>query len=172
MRFIGTAFRAHNPRWSFRPTSGDGAAIHGGRFNAKGLPALYLALDPTTALKEASQGFPNKMEPCVICSYEVDCEDIVDLADEAGRRAEKVKESVLSAGWFAYLARGAEPPQWMLVRRLISNGAAGLLARSYASGATAADRNLVLWRWGPDMPHRIVVFDPSGRLPKDQLSWT
>jgi RES domain-containing protein len=29
----------------------------------------------------------------------------------------------------------------------------------------------VLWDWGPDLPHKVTVFDPSGRLPKDQLSW-
>lgn len=25
--------------------------------------------------------------------------------------------------------------------------------------------------WGQDLPHKVRVFDPSGRLPKDQLSW-
>ena len=46
-----------------------------------------------------------------------------------------------------------------------------MLAPSFAPGAEADDVNLVLWDWGPDLPHRIAVFDPSGRLPKDQLSW-
>ena len=36
MRFEGLAYRAHNPRWSWAPTSGEGARLHGGRFNAKG----------------------------------------------------------------------------------------------------------------------------------------
>lgn len=31
--------------------------------------------------------------------------------------------------------------------------------------------NLVLWRWGPELPNRIRVYDPSGRLPANQLSW-
>src|SRR5262249_792496 len=60
LRFEGLAYRAHDPRWSFRPLSGDGAAVHGGRFNPKGTPALYLALDPMTAIKEAAQGFARK----------------------------------------------------------------------------------------------------------------
>ena len=44
MRFQGDCYRAHNPMWSFSPLSGAGAAIHGGRFNSKGMPALYLSL--------------------------------------------------------------------------------------------------------------------------------
>jgi RES domain-containing protein len=49
---------------------------------------------------------------------------------------------------------------------------AGVLAPSYAPGASERDRNLVLWRWGPDLPHQVEVYDPSGRLPKNQLSWS
>jgi RES domain-containing protein len=30
---------------------------------------------------------------------------------------------------------------------------------------------VVLWTWGPDLPHNVNVFDPTGRLPKNQLSW-
>ena len=53
MRFQGATYRAHNPRWSFKPLSGGGAAVHGGRFNPKSVAALYLALDPITAIKES-----------------------------------------------------------------------------------------------------------------------
>jgi RES domain-containing protein len=35
----------------------------------------------------------------------------------------------------------------------------------------AADINLVLWRWSLALPHKVAVFDPGGRLPKNQLSW-
>ena len=47
-----------------------------------------------------------------------------------------------------------------------------MLAPSFANGADPHDHNLILWRWGPDLPHRVDVHDPSGRLPKNQLSWT
>lgn len=56
--------------------------------------------------------------------------------------------------------------------RLREQGIAGILVPSFASGAEIEDRNLVLWEWGADLPHKVTVFDPSGRLPKDQLSWT
>ena len=171
MRFQGTCYRAHDPRWSFKPLSGDGAAIHGGRFNPRGVPALYLALDPIGAVREASQGFAHKIEPCVLCAYDVDCDDIVDLRTDDARTAQNVTAPDMAAGWFSFLAEGDEPPSWRIARRLIGEGAAGMLAPSYAPGAMPADHNLILWRWGEKLPHRIAVFDPSGRLPKDQLSW-
>jgi RES domain-containing protein len=52
MRFQGICYRAHEPKWSFMPLSGSGASINGGRFNPKGIPALYLSLSVETAIKE------------------------------------------------------------------------------------------------------------------------
>lgn len=171
MRFRGTCYRAHDPRWSFKPASGEGAAIHGGRFNPKGVPALYLALDLVTAIKEANQGFARKIEPYVLCSYDVDCEDIADLTSDEGRAAHGVAFEEMTCAWFGFIAEGKEPPSWSTARRLMAEGIAGILVPSFASGATPEDRNLVLWRWGKDLPHQVAVFDPSGRLPRDQLSW-
>jgi RES domain-containing protein len=151
--------------------SGDGAAIRGARFNPQSASALYLALDPMTAIKEANQGFANKIEPCVICTYEIDCDDLVDLTTEEGRFEVGASLEILGAAWFSFLADRKEPPQWGLVRRLRGAGAAGALVPSFVVGARASDRNLVLWDWGPSSPHKVLVFDPSGKLPKNQLSW-
>ena len=172
MRFQGAAYRAHNPRWSFKPLSGEGAAVHGGRFNPKGTPALYLALDPIAAIKEASQSFARKFEPCVLCSYEVDCEDVVDLRTAPAQKAAGVDPVDMACPWFAEAAAGRLPASWRLAGRLIAAGAAGVVVPSYARGATADDANLVLWDWSERPPHRVAVFDPSGRLPKNQLSWS
>jgi hypothetical protein len=54
LRFQGTGYRAHDPKWSCIPLSGDGAAIDGGRFNPKGIPTFYLSLSIETALKEVA----------------------------------------------------------------------------------------------------------------------
>jgi RES domain-containing protein len=153
------------------PLSGEGAAVHGGRFNPRGTAALYLALDPMTAIKEAAQGFARKFEPCVLCTYEIDCEDVVDLRGEKERRAAGVRKGDMASAWFADAAARREPASWRLARRLIADGAAGLIAPSFVGGADAGDFNLVLWDWGDRLPHRVSVFDPSGRLPKSQLSW-
>jgi RES domain-containing protein len=171
LRFEGLAYRAHDPRWSFKPLSGDGAAIHGGRFSPKGTPALYVALDPMTAIKEAAQGFAHKFEPCVLCAYEIDCEDVIDLRGEKERRAAGVGEDEMACPWFAEAAAGREPASWRLARKLIAQGAAGLLVPSFVREATSTDVNLILWHWSAALPHKVAVFDPTGRLPRNQLSW-
>jgi RES domain-containing protein len=172
VRFQGTCCRAHDPRWSFKPLSGDGAAIHGARFNPKGMPALYLALAVMTAIKEANQGFAHKIEPCVLCSYEVARDDIADLRTAEGGAEHRVRFEDMACPWFGFLAQGKEPPSWDIARRLYGEGKAGILVPSFAPGANAEDHNLVLWRWSNRPPHRVRVYDPSGRLPKDQLSWS
>lgn len=171
MRFQGTCYRAHDPRWSFKPLSGAGAAIHGGRFNPREIEALYLGLRILTAVNEASQGFAFKIRPCVLCSYEVDCDAVVDLRTPEAAAGQGIGWEDMACAWFSLLSEGKEPPSWTVARALIAAGQAGVLVPSFAPGATEADHNLVLWRWGERRPHRVRVFDPTGRLPKDQLSW-
>ncbi|MCV9938239.1 RES family NAD+ phosphorylase [Boseaceae bacterium BT-24-1] len=171
MRFVGICYRAHDPRWAFKPTSGDGAAIRGARFNPKGVPPLYLGLSIMTAIKEANQGFAHRIDPCVLCSYEIDCEDIADLTTAEGRREHAVEFDVMACAWAAALADGCRPQSWSIYERLSSQDAAGICVPSFAPGAEANDLNLVLWKWGPELPHKVIVVDPSGRLPKEQLSW-
>jgi RES domain-containing protein len=77
----------------------------------------------------------------------------------------------MACPWAFSLAEGERPASWSIHDRLAARGVAGIVVPSFAPGAEAGDRNLVLWRWGPDLPHRVEVDDPSGRLPKDQLSW-
>lgn len=172
MRLQAQAYRAHDPRWSFAPLSGDGAAIHGGRFNPRGVPALYLGLSPMTAIKEASQGLALKIEPLVLCSYEVDCADLVDLTDGATLSEVQVSEGDLACGWMLIANAGQAPPTWSLAERLMGEGRAGVIVPSFAPGAMPDDRNLVLWSWSAALPHKVTVHDPSGRLPKNQLSWS
>ena len=124
-----------------------------------------------TAIKEASQGLALKIEPLVLCSYEVDCQDIVDLTTAAGLKMAGVTADDLACGWMLLAHAGKTPPSWAMAKRLMSDGVAGVIAPSYAPGATAEDRNLILWKWGPDRPYQVTVHDPSGRLPKNQLSW-
>lgn len=171
MRFKGTCYRAHDPRWSFKPLSGEGAAIRGARFNPKGVPALYLALSIMTAIKEANQGFAHRIDPCVLCSYEIDCEDIADLTSPEGRKHHAVTLEELSSPWALALAEGRRPASWGIFDRLRARNISGILVPSFAPGAERDDINLVLWHWGEDLPHQVRVHDPSGRLPKDQLSW-
>jgi RES domain-containing protein len=169
---VGECFRAHNPNWSWRPLSGAGAALKGRRFNWPGLETLYLSLSFTTVFREVSGGFAYRLTPYVLCSYDVDCEDICDLRTDASRASLGVDLADLACAWANDLMAGQEPASWGVVRRMIADGAAGIMVPSFANGATADDQNLVLWRWGPDLPHKVMAYDPTGRLPKNQLSWT
>lgn len=171
MRLTSRLYRAHNPRWAFDPASGDGAARHGGRFNPKGMPALYTSRRFETAWLEAQQGFPFKAQPLTLCAYEVDCADVLDLTDPAERARLGVAAADLGCAWEDLADRGLEPPSWVLARRLSGDGAAAAVVPSFAAGARRDDVNVVFWRWGPDPPHRVVVIDDAGRLPKDDRFW-
>lgn len=163
MRFRATCYRAHDPKWAFSPLSGEGAKIYGGRFNPKGLPALYLALAVDSLFAEMGHDLAQRFEPLTVCSYDVDVEGIVDLrVDPPADR---------DCAWRYEIANGREPASWRLSRQLIAAGNAGLIAPSFAPSARSDMANLVLWKWGPGLPYRVVVHDPGGRLPKDQTSW-
>jgi len=171
LRFTGECFRAHDPNWSWSPLSGAGAALKGRRFNWPGLETLYLSLGFNTVFREVSGGFAHRLTPYVLCSYDVDCDDIADLRTETGRDYHGVAFADIGCDWGSDLIAGTEPASWGVVRRLIAAGHAGALVPSFANGATADDQNLVLWRWGADLPHKVLAYDPTGKLPKNQLSW-
>ena len=164
MRFRGLVYRAHNPQWSWSPLSGEGARRHGGRFNRRGVAALYASLDPLTAIREAHPlGRP--MQPLVLCAYEVDAEPVFDALDEESRRDRGVSDADLACpAWEADMLGGTVPASQALADRLIAASHAGLRVRSFAGGAGAGDINLVMWRWGTDLPVRVVLVGDEDRL--------
>jgi RES domain-containing protein len=171
LRLQAICYRAHDPKWSFSPLSGDGAAVHGGRFNPKGVPALYLALSLGTATREVSDGFAFRINPCVLCCYEVDCADLADLRTDTVRNEHGIALADLLCAWESDVRERREPASWQVARRLIARGIAGILVPSFTPGARLGDDNLVLWDWSERPPHQVRVFDPSRRLPRDQRSW-
>jgi RES domain-containing protein len=171
MRFVGRCYRGHDPMWSFSPLSGEGAAKTGGRFNRPGEPTLYLSLSIMTAVGECTQGLGRRLLPLTMCEYDIDCTPVADLRTEADRAALGVAMADLAGGWLVPLRAGRTAPSWRVADALKAEGYAGMLVPSFAPGAGAGDDNLILWRWGPDLPTRVAVFDPGGRLPRDQRSW-
>ena len=164
MRFRGLVYRAHNPQWSWAPLSGEGARRHGGRFNRRGVSALYTSLSPLTAIREA-QPLGRPMQPLTLCAYEVDTEPIVDTLDEDQCRALGVNDSDLACPtWEAEMLAGAVPASQALADRLIAAGYAGMRVRSFVSGAGSRDVNLVMWRWSSRRPYHVVLVDDEGRL--------
>ena len=157
MRFRGLTYRTHNPQWSWMPLSGEGARRHGGRFNRRGLPALYTALTPLVAIHEA--------QPLTLCAYEIDAEPVFDALDGERRRALGVLDSHLACpAWEAEMLAGSILASQALADRLIAAGYVGMRVRSFAAGAGVDDLNLVMWKWGSERPTRVVLIDDEGRL--------
>ena len=169
--FKGIVFRAHKPRRSISPTSGEGARFHGGRFNPKGVAALYTSLEESTAFAEHQQGFLHRPQPMTLCAYEVECADILDLTDSANRKSYKIRPSDLACPWEDLIDRKITPPSWEISQRLMNAGVAGIIVPSYAKNAPKKGRNLVFWRWGETNPHRVTVIDDEYRLPKNKDAW-
>lgn len=171
MRLTDPVYRAHNPQWAWDPASGEGARRHGGRFNRKGVPALYTSLSPVTAMREASPlGRP--FQPLTLVSYETDVAPILDSRDAAAMDAAGATEAELAdPEWARAMLEGGVARSQALADRLIAAGFAGLLVRSFAVGAGPRDLNVVFWRWGAAAPRRVAVIDEDGRLPRDDASW-
>lgn len=170
MNFDGTVFRAHNPRWSWSPLSGEGAERFGGRFNPIGMPALYTSLSPKTALLEAGPlGRP--FQPLTLVSYRVTA-TLFDGTDQAALAASGFTEADLAyPNWELDMLNGVEPPQHRFATALAGQGFHGMLVRSFARGAAHDDVNIVFWRWGT-AGASITVIDDEGRLPTDASSWS
>ena len=103
---------------------------------------------------EMAHGFAHRFEPLTVCTYDIDAEDILDLRAESGHAAAGITLADLAAPWAWDLAEGRDPASWRI-----------------ACGAGPGVANLVLWRGGPDPPHRVTVHDPNARLPRDATSW-
>lgn len=161
-RYSGLLYRALNPVYAREPLSGRGAELYGGRFNAKGTPALYTALDPTGALREANQ--VGSLQPTVLVSYNADLGPIFDTRDVNELHQKGMSESALAdPGWRTKMLNSQTVPTQDFAAHLIANSFAGVLIRSYAKGASATDFNIVLWQWMGDSCGLDVV-DDEGRL--------
>jgi RES domain-containing protein len=163
LRHDGRLYRALNPVHAREPLSGRGAELDGGRFNPKGVPALYTSLSVMTALREANQ--VGTLQPTTLVCYEAEIARVFDTRDGAAlAQAGMDADGLADAGWRERMRADGEAPTQAFARRLIAAGHHGLLVRSFAAGATEADLNLVLWRFGPHPPHRLVLIDDENRL--------
>lgn len=161
-RYQGPLYRALNPVYAREPLSGRGAELYGGRFNARGTPALYTALDPATALREASQ--VGGLQPTVLVSYRADLGPVFDGRDAA--ELERYGRSTQTLGdprWRTKMLEGGAAPTQEFARVLIEDGYIGLLTRSFAGGTSEANLNLVLWRWSGE-GCSLELIDDEDRL--------
>ncbi len=163
MPYRGNLYRALNPVYAREPLSGRGAALYGGRFNPKGIPALYTSLDIRTALREANQ--VGSFQPTTLVSYDADIRMIFDTRDGDALAKEAIDEKTLAdPTWRDQMKARGEAYTQTWASDLIARGYFGLFVRSFAPGTTADDLNLVLWRWDKSGPSRLTLIDDEGRL--------
>jgi RES domain-containing protein len=161
--YRGKLYRALNPIYAREPLSGDGARRYGGRFNPKGMPALYCSLSIMTAVREANQA--GTLQPTTLVSYDAEIEGVFDSRDETALRAEGMDAAALSATtWRDEMKVIGEARTQTFARTLVAKGYCALLVKSFAPGASGDDLNLVLWRWGNVPPARLSLIDDEGRL--------
>lgn len=143
--------------------SGRGAALYGGRFNPKGVPALYCSLSVMTAVREANQA--GSLQPITLVSYDADIERVFDGRDAEALASEGMDAAALGAStWRDEMRTIGEARTQSFARRLIASGCRGLLVRSFAPGTSEQDLNLVLWSWGDALPSQLTLIDDEGRL--------
>lgn len=163
MEFIGTLYRALNPLWAREPLSGAGAAQFGGRFNARGTPALYTSLRPETAMREANQA--GAFQPITLVAYAAEIEKVFNATDTGALASIGFDAAMLADPcWRDTMLTDKISGTQRLARSLIEQGFSGMLAPSYAPQATTEDRNLVLWSWGTSLPAKLRLIDDQGRL--------
>ena len=187
--FDGLVVRAAKPEWAYAPTSGEGAARHGGRFNPKGTVALYTSLDLNTCARE--DRFSLNVSPYTFYYLHVISPRVVDTLDPDVLEALGANECELACpNWESEMHSGQVPASHVLALDLVGQGAHGMLVRSFAPGATAQDVNLVLWAWGEAsedeaaqtasrkglkdddaLQHAQVRVFERDRLPFDRSSW-
>ena len=161
-RYRGPLYRALNPVYAREPLSGRGARLYGGRFNRKGTPALYTALAPTTALREANQ--VGTLQPTDLVSYRADLGPIFDSCDTAAIAAYGTNvEALADPGWRSAMLNRRLAPTQVLAESLVADGFVGMLFRSFADGASRDNLNLVLWRWMAE-DCALEVVDDENRL--------
>ena len=155
----GAVYRAHNPQWSWTPLSGEGARRHVGRFNRRGLPALYTTLTPIAAIREA-QPLGRSMQTFTLCAYEVDAEPVFDTLDGERRRALGVLDSHLACpAWEAEMLAGGIPASQALANRLIAAGYAGMRVpqrRRRSRRRRSRSRHVDM---GAERPARVILID-------------
>ena len=152
-----------NPVYAREPLSGRGAELYGGRFNAKGVPALYTSLSIMTALREANQ--VGNLQPTTLVSYDADIARVFDCRDTEALQAENMDAAAIAdPAWREEMKASGLARTQGFARRLAAAGYHGLLVKSFAPGAIDDDLNLVLWTWTDAMPSRLTLIDDEKRL--------
>lgn len=163
-----TAYRMHVPKWAVAPTSGAGAAKHGGRANRPGLEALYLALETDTAVREYQQ-VSTLLPPGTLTSYQLTVMPVVDFTAGYSASTWEPLWGDFYCDWRElWFNRRIEPPSWVVGDSVIAAGGKGILFPSRLAGGGT---NLVVFTGMLAAADSLEVYDPGKALPQTQASW-
>jgi RES domain-containing protein len=158
----------HVPKWAVAPTSGAGAAKHGGRVNRPGVEALYLAMDVDTAVREYQQ-VSTLLPPGTLTSYQLTVTSVVDFTQGYSASAwDGIWEDFYCDWRELWFNQRVEPPSWAVGELVIASGSKGIL---FPSRLSPSGTNLVLFTQTLVAPDSLEVFDPGKTLPQTQASW-
>ena len=142
-------------------------ARYGGRWHARGIPALYLSADLTTAAAEYKQEIG--IRPGTFRAYDVRVDEVVDLTSVDVLATLGIDPAERYAAWKTILlVERSVPPGWRIADTLTGLGSDGVPVPSVRP---AGGTNLVLWRWNDAAERVVVALDPKTDLPRDQASW-
>lgn len=154
--------------------SGSGASFHGGRWNPRGIRAIYASLDPITAVKESyheflKYGFASvHIRPRVMAGITVNVKRVLDLTDHRIRRKLRFSLSqLIHEDWQAIQTGGGE--SWT---QTIGRGAkiAGFEALLAPSARDRNGKNVVIFPENVDRKSKVELMAKS-ELPPHPKDW-
>lgn len=164
----GNGYRSIDVIHHGQPLSVEGSRRKSGRFHVAGqAAAIYIALDPVTALLETGallrtdqRMTPQVVAPRTMFTIVFDLKYVMDLTDPATREHLGYGLDMLRSPW---RRRTPNAPTQLLGRAAYEEGVQGLI---YPSAKNPDGTNLVVF---PDnltigQPGRLRVFDPNGNL--------
>ena len=120
---------------------------------------LHVA-DPGHGDPESNQ--VGTLQPTMLVCYEADIDNVFDTRDASGLFQYQTTPALIpDPAWRDRMSGGGPAPTQALAARLIAEGYAGLLVRSFARGAAKTDLNLVIWCWSPSS---LRLIDDENRL--------
>lgn len=140
LTFKGPMWRAVDPEFSRRPLSPIGSMISGGRFNPVGIPAIYLASEPFTALLETNPYNEPIGRAMTLIPVELDTSGLADFTDPAICDALEVDRQRLDEPW----SQTADNPSYtqQIYHSIVGQGYAGIKFRSRAN---PYQFNIAMW---------------------------
>ncbi len=147
--------------------TGDGASYNGGRWNRPGVRAIYLSLDPLTAVQESYQEFlaygfkASDIRPRVMAGVKLNVKHLLDLTDKGIRRELGFTLSeLIDEDWHTIQAAGEESWTQAIGRGALRAGFEGLIV---PSARNRLGKNFVIF------PANLIRSSTIQILAKDEL---